>query len=212
MQTKTSSLYYNIVRMKQSEYPSEVLDGFLYLGDSVHGTSEDKLKELGITRVVNVTKTDYTNKFKNPSEFHFHFCKLEDHPNADIYQVFIRSAPYLTNVLKFFHDSSSFIEEAESLKEKVLVHCEEGMSRSPTITIAYLMKCKKMCLKDALLLVKKKRPRIDPNNGFVKQLIRLEKELYNSTSMDESLFEDEWGFGCYTFFIADLKKQQESQK
>ena len=33
----------------------------------------------------------------------------------------------------------AFVEEAQQMSSKVLVHCAMGMSRSPTIVIYYLM-------------------------------------------------------------------------
>eukprot|EP00754_Rhynchopus_humris_P008540 Rhum_TRINITY_DN13765_c0_g2::Rhum_TRINITY_DN13765_c0_g2_i1::g.64008::m.64008 len=50
---------------------------------------------------------------------------------------------------------------------------------------AYLIKCKKMTFKDAITLVKKARPSANPNNGFRKQLIEYEYELYG-TRLDPS--------------------------
>lgn len=47
------------------------------------------------------------------------------------------------------------------------------------------MKCRNMSLLEAYNLVKSCRPKIKPNCGFFKQLIRYEKELfgYNSVGM-----------------------------
>lgn len=58
---------------------------------------------------------------------------------------------------------------------KVLVHCIMGISRSPTITIAYLMIKKGFRAKDAVEKIKRARD-IRPNNGFLKQLVQLEND------------------------------------
>lgn len=52
-----------------------------------------------------------------------------------------------------------------------------GVSRSPTIVLAYLMHRYKMTTEDAIAYVKKKRPHIDPNEGFMKQLKEFEGEV-----------------------------------
>ena len=51
----------------------------------------------------------------------------------------------------------------------VLVHCEYGVSRSPTIVIAYLMWKRGLKFEDALAMVKEKR-KIKPSANFTKQL------------------------------------------
>jgi protein-tyrosine phosphatase len=64
----------------------------------------------------------------------------------------------------------------------VLVHCMAGVSRSVTVTIAYLMKCCHMTLADACKLLRKTRKQSHPNMGFFQSLVELEQELkYNNT-------------------------------
>jgi len=112
--------------------------------------------------------------------------------------------------LSIFFPVCSFIENAESKNSMVLIHCGEGVSRSCTLTISYLMIKKGMSLKDSLLLVKKKRPQCNPNNGFMRQLIQLEKKLNSCdlSSVEENLFEDDWGFGCYEIYKLDALKSR----
>lgn len=55
-------------------------------------------------------------------------------------------------------------------KRNIMLHCAAGISRSASFTIAFLMRWKKMYLIDAKAYVKKKRPYIHPNSGFIKQL------------------------------------------
>lgn len=60
--------------------------------------------------------------------------------------------------------------------DKLLVHCVMGRSRSATLFLAYLMICENMTVVDAIDHVKKRR-RIIPNWGFLKQLRDLDMEL-----------------------------------
>lgn len=52
-----------------------------------------------------------------------------------------------------------------------------GVSRSATLVIAYIMKKYSMPLEQAKRLVEEKRPFINPNPGFIKQLELYDKEL-----------------------------------
>ena len=59
---------------------------------------------------------------------------------------------------------------------RVLVICWAGVSRSATLVLAFLMQYRKMTLRGAVRQLKLVR-NIQPNRGFLVQLVRFEEEL-----------------------------------
>ena len=51
----------------------------------------------------------------------------------------------------------------------VLVHCAQGVSRSASLILAFLMRKHNMSLKAAYQLLKQKRPVVKPNTNFLRQ-------------------------------------------
>lgn len=70
-------------------------------------------------------------------------------------------------------------------KNKMLVHCAMGASRSATCVIMYIMRKFKISLDDAFEYVKTQRFLTDPNEGFIEQLEEFEKKGYKFVSEEE---------------------------
>ena len=79
-----------------------------------------------------------------------------------------------------FEKAHDFINNSQN---NVLIHCYAGVSRSATIVLSYLIKYHNMTVQDAKAFVKKKRPCICPNHGFISQLIAFEKTV-NPVTLD----------------------------
>lgn len=75
------------------------------------------------------------------------------------------------NIKQHFEETYHYIAEKLNQKINVLVHCHAGISRSASIVIAFLMRNKSISLEEAFKIVKSKRPRIKPNEAFIKQLV-----------------------------------------
>lgn len=86
-----------------------------------------------------------------------------DHPDVDI--------------SLYFGMVTSYIHETLKKSQRVLVHCRAGVSRSSTFIIAFLMKYVKPDYEEILDHVRKCRPIVNPNRGFVKQLLKLQNKL-----------------------------------
>lgn len=72
-------------------------------------------------------------------------------------------------ILQHFDQAIKFIQKGLS-SGSVLVHCVYGVSRSSTLVCAYLINQYGMNAKDAVEMVKAKRPQVNPNRGFLKVL------------------------------------------
>lgn len=68
---------------------------------------------------------------------------------------------------------------------KILVHCALGISRSPIVVIAFVMKRLGMKFEEAYEFVKKKRSIIRPNDGFCQQVRQMEESLMNNTENEK---------------------------
>ncbi|TCD60753.1 hypothetical protein EIP91_009546 [Steccherinum ochraceum] len=86
---------------------------------------------------------------------------------------------------KVYDGVAQAINAARDVKGKILVHCSAGMSRSPTVITAYLMKEHGMTLKEALGMVIRKRPAVSPHPGLFVQLKAMELELRGTESLGE---------------------------
>jgi len=82
------------------------------------------------------------------------------------------------NILNYLEEGVEFIAEAVSSSRNILVYCNMGVSRSPTIVIAYLVKELQIPTDEAESLVLKSRPEIFPNSGFYSQL-----KIYESKNL-----------------------------
>ena len=122
----------------------------IYLGNIDAAFDVKMLKKLGIKKVLTVM-SGFGNQYPERAFIHKTIDILDD---------------YETNIIQYFKECISFIDG----RDKVFVHCAAGMSRSPTIVIAYLMWKKQLLLNEAIELVKSKRPEISPNLNFMKQL------------------------------------------
>ncbi|KAK8741224.1 hypothetical protein OTU49_002565 [Cherax quadricarinatus] len=139
---------------------SEVLP-FLYIGNARDAQDLRILQALGISRVLNVTS---------------HVPGY--HENSGIcYKTLPAMDSGHQNLSQYFHEAIHFIDDARQAGARVLVHCQAGVSRSPTIVIAYLMKHTRMTMVDSYKYVKSRRLIISPNLNFMGQLVEWEAAL-----------------------------------
>ncbi|XP_020809693.1 dual specificity protein phosphatase Mpk3 [Drosophila serrata] len=158
-----------------NEAPVEIIPGLLFLGNASHSCDSNALQRYNIKYVLNVTP-DLPNEFEKLGIIKYLQIPITDHYSQDL--------------AMHFPDAIQFIEEARSANSAVLVHCLAGVSRSVTVTLAYLMHTRGLSLNDAFMMVRDRKPDVSPNFHFMQQLQSFESQLRLSPgdgqAMDES--------------------------
>lgn len=133
------------------------------------------MHQLGITHVLNAAKG--TKRFSHVD------TSAEYYKSSEIAFLGVPATDILTfKINRYFQEAAEFIASAigsQSSGRKqgcVFVHCKEGVSRSATLVLAYLVTHQDMHLTDALRTVRAKR-KVCPNSGFLQQLIDYSRTL-----------------------------------
>ncbi|KTF91503.1 hypothetical protein cypCar_00018751 [Cyprinus carpio] len=151
--------------------PVEILP-FLYLGSAYHACRQDYLSDLRITALLNVSRRD-----SRPAkgQYDYKWIPVEDSHTADISSHFQEAIDFIA-----ISEWKLFQERVKAEGGKVLVHCEAGISRSPTICMAYIMKTQRLRLEQAFEVIRQRRAIVSPNFSFMGQLLQFESEVVSS--------------------------------
>ena len=127
----------------------EIIPNKLYLGNN------ESAKNLQILQKHNITSILICGYFLSeffPGQFIYKTLEIQDNE----YEIIINS---LIKGIEFIENNKT-----------ILVHCREGISRSSTIVIGYIMYKEKKSYNEAENFVREKKDDIKPNENFVKQL------------------------------------------
>lgn len=113
------------------------------------------------------------SNFQAPAYLHLPWTHSQDNLASDLPRAF------------------AFIDQALTENVGVLVHCKQGVSRSASLVIGYIMQHERMRLNDAYAFVKNKSPNVTPNLGLVYQLLEYEKFLFNSDEPSIEVMKDD---------------------
>ncbi|KFX86739.1 hypothetical protein V490_08891 [Pseudogymnoascus sp. VKM F-3557] len=150
----------------------------LFISDRVAARSASLLRSLNIGYILSVTRTEDVPKFTSaqladsePPDIKYEFVQrhidIQDDPTEDIL-IHLKDA---CDWIKAGLDSGQQKAKGDDQTQVgVLVHCTQGISRSGSIVIAYLMRDLSLDYATALSLAKESRPLIAPNQGFEAQL------------------------------------------
>lgn len=145
----------------------------LYISDIYGAQNTNWLQSSGFGGVIDLSNAPNVVKF--PKQIEVLRVPVDDNVHNKIRPYFLKT--------------QQFIDFYLEKKKKVLVFCRAGVSRSATIVINYLMKTFSLTVDDAILFLKKKRPQIQPNNGFLKQLRDEFSQTTEATTNDLNLTE-----------------------
>jgi len=121
---------------------SMIIDDFLFLGSDTVAKDFEKLKENGVTHVINCA-ADYSADYHIDRGVRYLSFHLKDHVRENIESV--------------FYEAIDFMAEARQSGGKVFVHCVQGISRSTTIILCYMIFTQKITLEDSLKFVRDRR-------------------------------------------------------
>jgi protein-tyrosine phosphatase len=141
-----------------------ICDG-IYLGPASVSQMLAPLQDAGITHVLNVTDTE---PCAFPQHFKYFTVPVQDTSTE-------RLEP-------FFAAAFSFMSRAVAGGGKVFIHCVQGVSRSASMVLYFMMRSLDMSLLDAFKQVRDARACAHPNVNFWGQLAREEVKLRGECS------------------------------
>ncbi|KAK2837530.1 hypothetical protein Q5P01_014742 [Channa striata] len=137
----------------------------LYIGDQLSAESCVELSKHQFTHILNAAHSKHRGQPDMYNSMKITYMGIEAHDSCEF------------DMSVNFQAAADFIHRALSRGGKVLVHCHVGVSRSATLVLAYLMLKQHLTLVEAICAVKENRGVI-PNRGFLRQLIRLDGQLF----------------------------------
>ena len=157
-------------------WADEILPGKLWLGSGTNARNFKKLREYGITHILNCSD-DVPNFYEDDIDAHIAYLKLgigDFGSDAGIRRTFAAATEFV---------ASAIMEreaEAESAATgRVLVHCANGSNRSPTVIIAVLMRILSISLAGAWDLVSTRHKQTAPLRDSRAELLQRES-VYSS--------------------------------
>merc|ERR1712014_46729 len=142
-----------------SASPAKIHDDCnIYLGSEADALDENFMSSEKITTVLSIQSWEIQKKIAGVK---YEFVQANDNSEQDLKSKF----EYICNFLKSREN------------ERVLIHCQAGISRSATACLAYLMKEKKWSLDTSFCELKKRREIVSPNFAFLGQLKCWEREI-----------------------------------
>lgn len=146
---------------------------WLYLGDHGASVSYQALVDGGITHVLNVK-----GGFKIPPPPYDKKLTIKSVPLDDFGS---------SDIALALRECSRFINTARKNGGACLVHCSQGMNRSPSIVLGYLVTDSRLrwTLREAFLHVRSRRPMISPLSVYFEQLQQIEVSVHrlNATTL-----------------------------
>ncbi|KAG7696358.1 hypothetical protein KL933_004734 [Ogataea haglerorum] len=135
----------------------------------------DIRKEHGIEYIISVQKQSVPELYVKAPYRHLQI-PVDDDEKSNIISFFEQTNRFICFALYGNYNQVPNTAKLAKHKSSILIHCNAGCCRSPTVLAAFLMKYYQMSLKVALYAMKRVKSDVCPNNSFLRQL-KLYEEL-----------------------------------
>lgn len=152
--------------------PTKILD-FMFLGNVYDANNVDFLTRNNIRTIINVSTEEYFSPL--PGKVAVHWFSVEDRSDFDITGTIEKAEAVILSVRARYYSTTD-----EEKRERILIHCQKGRSRSATVVLAHLVLSNGWAVAEALAYVAEKREQVEPNLGFLDALIALQDGMGES--------------------------------
>ena len=139
------------------------VNSYLLVSSNAASANLDVLENNNVTHIINMA-AELPNHF--PDTFTYLHIPAQDSLTE-------RLSPHFSTITTFASDAVAANPDAQ-----ILVHCQEGVSRSAAAALAILVSNEHMRLQAAFEQLKRARPVIEPNRTFLMELRWLEKSVF----------------------------------
>lgn len=173
--------------LNDSEAGSMVYGDYIFIGPLTAATNRRYLRANGITDILSVGEKVGAERVRGITYHEIpELLRLKDNWK-------LKTSILEGDIIK---KAAMIIESVRTKGGRILIHCMKGISRSPAIVMAFLIKYKQRKLLDVYVEIKKRRLIIDPKPNFLLQLMQLEQETLG-TSTPVLLQDIENIFNCW---------------
>jgi protein-tyrosine phosphatase len=177
---------------EEKRYEGKLIIPGLYLGSRLAAKNPDWLLH-SVTAVLNVSQ-EVKNYFEGSFVKHSSETTSDENdqseniPSSNValieYKRISCEDAIEEQINRHFAEGSEFIDKVLQNHGSVLVHCREGMSRSPSMILAYLMKYQQWSLEKAYNHVVTCNGKLRINDGFKMQLMAYEQKLFGQSTLE----------------------------
>jgi len=154
-----------------SKQCSRILPHIFISGEQI-AKDREVLYDNKISRILNCAGTILPCHHKADSTLTYYTLPLNDTPEEQI--------------SRYFYPVIAMMEEGKKESQSILVHCHQGVSRSVTFVVAYIMFSQGLSYEQAFHSVREARGVGQPNIGFMCQLMEWDKRRKDSRKKKEA--------------------------
>jgi protein-tyrosine phosphatase len=146
-----------------------ILD-YLFCGNIYNAHNKKQLLELNIEYILSLRSGQGRLNNNNSTQCRYLHCPIDDFGSSNLEEIWM---------ICF-----DFIQEAKLNQKKILVHCDGGINRAPTIVLGYLVSREQWHLRTALEHLVQVRPIVAPQASYIEQLRFLEFRIHGKDTLD----------------------------